>query len=142
MAGADKVTELVPAMNVAVLSFLVLAAGSAAWSAAEVGMAPGDQPLHALSRQPSASSPQFDIGAQGCVLGARQRVVLRVPRVEPAGLSAAEHARAERAVLEDWRKEMVGAGVPPDLLDRAARMPNRTYELSGQEVFRLGCIVE
>jgi hypothetical protein len=128
-------------MNSALLTIMLVATGSAAWSAADIGVAPGEPLLPAVLNQ-SAAPTSLEVGPQGCIVGVRQRVVLRAPKVDRTGLAAADHARAEGALVADWRKHMKAAGVPEDLLDRTTRMPNRIYELSGQEVSRLGCIVE
>lgn len=125
-------------MNSGVLTLLLLATGCAAWSADD-GMVAGERPLAVAVWQQAA--PPIEVTRQGCIVGARQRVVLRAPRVDPTGPPATDHARAERALVEDWRRQMTEAGVPNDLIDRTTRMPNRTYELSSHDMDRLGCVI-
>jgi hypothetical protein len=125
-------------MNLPVLTLLLLAVGSAGWSAAEVGVAPGEQPRWAGTGTRTASV--VPVEQHPCGVGNRTRVALRAPRIEPAGMAAADRARLEQAVVEEWRDRMTAAGVPRDLLDRTLRMPNRVYELSNHEMERTGCV--
>jgi hypothetical protein len=124
-------------MNSSLLAVFLIATCAAAWSAADFsGMA--DQPAEVALRRPGETLRP--IASHGCTIGGQQRIELRVPRVRSAGLSGEDRARIERAVMDDWRREMAAAGIPNDLLDRATRMPSGVYLLSIHETDRLGCI--
>lgn len=127
-------------MNTVSLGLLLMATAGAAWSAADVGMAPGAQPLGLAVAQRGAA-PAEPVG-RGCGAGSLRPVLLRAPLVDPAGLAAAEHVKLERAVIEDWRRRMRAGGVPDDLIERTLRMPNRVYEPSSHEMKRLSCTAD
>lgn len=125
-------------VNSALLALLVIATGCAAWSAADVGTGPSEPLFATVTPQRQATAPRAS--GHGCI-ATGDRIVLRAPRLEAAGLPTADHARAERALVDDWRRDMIFIGVPVDLLDKTLRMPNRTYELSNHEMDRLSCSV-
>lgn len=125
-------------MNLPGLTLLLLVIGTAGWSAADVGMAPGDQPRWA-STEMFAAAPVSD-EPHACTDGTRNKVVLQAPRIDPTEMPETNRARIEQAVVDAWMVRMTSAGVPRDLLDRTLRMPNRTYELSNNDRVRAGCI--
>lgn len=124
-------------MKLGLLTVLLLTIGGAAWTSADLDVGAIER-LPPLTVEPRSVSPFWSAG-RGCLTEPQDRVVLRAPRIDSVNLSVKDHIRIERAVIDDWRREMTAAGVPNDLLDRTLAAANRQYRLSVDETRRLGC---
>lgn len=90
----------------------------------------------------ASAAAQILFTSRGCIVAPTARVALHAPQIYLTGLSASAFARMDKIVIDDWRKRMVAANVPNDLLDRTLWASNRVYELSTYDMQRAGCVTE